>query len=478
MLGIAGVSFPAEEYLKLYHGKTDPEMVEMLSQCHKCNAHGPDVQLSRCSLCKAVEYCSKKCQSDEWKGVGLDLKIVGNNPHKRKCAWFKRAMEQLPEIAAIQQLFPWSANVKGPREMIQIPNQIELLLGLKGEGVTNGYWREPGIDNAIHDSDYPLRTLSPAYICHGSMFLEPVLPSHAKAWKLPSSQIPHLEFEDPKLKSRIPALHNNDFVQDWTSYYAWRNLDRESPVALRMDMVLTVYYLLTKVLGVVDTSKGATESRRTLKIHFVGAEKELNIIPLFSELALLIPNTDIAMTFFGQACKKLCDVAKVKHPKSLANRSTVFEYTAPAALGGSTLRVKINGQSDLYDSANIALDRPDALIAENAGLFHYMTWQFVYHYAARAGIPWGITEYHMIEVLEYEEHMVQWRDLAMQGVRIDLTNNLNKISREEVAETMGRLSRVQARGAGLNPFMRPGLLCSGRGSLDPRACNGFVLRVC
>jgi hypothetical protein len=112
------------------------------------------------------------------------------------------------------------------------------------------------------------------------MFLEPVLPSHAKAWKLPSSQIPHLEFEDPKLKSRIPALHDNDFVQDWTSYYAWRNLDRESPVALRMDMVLAVYYLLTKVLGVVDTSKGATESRRTLKIHFVGAEKELNIIPL------------------------------------------------------------------------------------------------------------------------------------------------------------------------------------------------------
>jgi hypothetical protein len=45
MLGVAGVSIPADEYLKLYHGRKDPKMVEMLSQCHKCNAYGPDVQV-------------------------------------------------------------------------------------------------------------------------------------------------------------------------------------------------------------------------------------------------------------------------------------------------------------------------------------------------------------------------------------------------------------------------------------------------
>ncbi|KAF7328841.1 hypothetical protein MVEN_02513500 [Mycena venus] len=293
----------------------------------------------------------------------------------------QRAIKQWPEVNAIQQLFPWSTNVKSPRERPYIRNQIELLLGLKGESATKGYWREPAVDTAIHDSDEPFRVLSPAYICHGSMFLRQVLPSHAEAWTLPSAHIPHLAFETPELKSRMPALHDNGFVHDWATYYAWRKLDRESPVALRMDMPLTVYYLLTKVLRVVDTSQGAAKSRRTLKIHYIGAEKELNVIPF--ELALLIPNTEISMTFFGQACKKLCDIAVERYPGSLATKRTVFEYIAPAPLGGSTLRVNISGQADLYESEVIDNDRPDALIAENAGLFAYMTWQIVYHCAAR-----------------------------------------------------------------------------------------------
>jgi hypothetical protein len=113
------------------------------------------------------------------------------------------------------------------------------------------------------------------------MFLQRVLPSHVESWKLPSVQIPHLAFEDPEIKSRMPSLHDNNFVKDWATYYTWRKLDYESPVALRMDIVLTVYHLLTKVLGIVDTSKRATESRRKLNIHFVGAEKELNIVPLY-----------------------------------------------------------------------------------------------------------------------------------------------------------------------------------------------------
>ncbi|KAF8198353.1 hypothetical protein K438DRAFT_1967095 [Mycena galopus ATCC 62051] len=412
-------------------------------------------------------------QTEDWKGVGLSKKMRGVNSHKRECPWFKRAMEQWPVVTAIQQLFPWSANMKDPRKTLWIPNQIELLLGLKGEDAAKGYWREPAIDNAIHDSEAPFRTLSPAYICHGSVFLEPVLPSHTEAWKLPSVHIPHLDFESPESKSRMPALHDNNLVRDWASYYTWRKLDRKSPVALRMDIVLTVYYLLTEVLGVVDTSKAAMKSRRTLKIHFIGAEKELNVIPLFGELALLIPNADIILTFFGQACKKLCDIAAQYYPKSLATRSTVFDYTAPKPLGGSTLRVKISGRADLYDFAAIELERPDALIAENAGLFSYIAWQIVYQCSGMAGIPWGVTEYHMTEVVEYEEHMVQWRDILIQGLRVGL--GPRKLSPEDVAETMHKLAQVQARGAGLNPFLRPGLQ---NNTLEPRAYNGFVLRVC
>ncbi|KAJ7433734.1 hypothetical protein FB451DRAFT_1380210 [Mycena latifolia] len=448
------LSFSKQEYLKLYRGD---KVIIIPYQCHKCKINESGSQkLSFCSSCKAVAYCSTKCQLEDWKGIGLQ-KIVGLNPHKRECPWFKRSMEQWPQ--------PW------------IPNQVEILLGLAGDGAANGYWREPAFcgNSDIHDNGDSERASSRVYICHGSMLLQKELPSHIDAWTLPAMHIPLLSFDDAASKARLPALHDDRFVKDWATWYEWRKLERASPVALRMDMVLTVYHLLTKVLHVVDTSQSATTSRRRLVIHFIGAEKELNIIPLFSELALLIPkipNTDILMSFFGPACKRLRDIAASRYRGSLATRSTVFEYAAPTVLGGSTLKVKISGE-DRY--AMPTDERPDALISENAGLFAYVTWQIVYSAAACNGIPWGITEYHMTEAIEYEEHMVQWRDLAILGCRMTFQTGLG-CSASERDQNIACASRAQASGADVNPFMRPGLMESG--AAVPRAYNGFVLRVC
>ncbi|KAJ7119661.1 hypothetical protein C8R44DRAFT_788656 [Mycena epipterygia] len=183
------------------------------------------------------------------------------------------------------------------------------------------------------------------------------------------------------------------------------------------------------------------------------------------------------MTFFGPACQTLCDIAVKEYPGSIATRGTVFEYSAPEILGGSKLRVKITarGDYDLTRGGNgDTEDRPDALIAENAGLFIYTTWQIVYSNAARRGIPWGVTEYHMEEAIEYEGHMWQWRDLTIQGCHLSAQRGL--CSQETAQENIARASRVKASGAGMNPFMRPGLMKSQ--SAVPRAYNGFVLRVC
>ncbi|KAF9070549.1 hypothetical protein BDP27DRAFT_589347 [Rhodocollybia butyracea] len=382
---------------------------------------------------------------DDWKGVGLRERVVGENPHKRTCKWYKISMKQWPDITAIQKLFPC-------------------------EAPESGYWREPISDTGSgHDKGTKLSEL---YLCHGLMFLQAVLPSHIESWRLPVAQIPRLSFNEPDSKFQIPVIHDNNFVQDWPTWYEWRKLERESPVALRMDMVLTVYHLLTKVLGVVDTSQSATKSRRKLTIHYAGAEKELNVIPLFSELALLIPNTDIVMVFFGQACKKLCEIAKTeKYEGCLARKEIVYHYTAPVYLGGSTFQAKLFGSEDLYSPEHA---KPDALISENAGLFAYTTWQIAYSLAAKDGIPWGITEYMMNEVLEYEEHMVQWRDLAIYSSQYCLQHGL--ASQEKTQAFITNLSRAQARGAAMNPIMRPGLLATT--SDAAKADNGFVLRVC
>ncbi|KAJ7485086.1 hypothetical protein B0H11DRAFT_2412949 [Mycena galericulata] len=471
------VTVDGNSYVKAYHSN-DPELAVPF-RCTQCKILGSKtlkVGFHYIFMVIAVQYCSKDCQNNDWKGVGL-RKIAGENSHKRQCAWFKRSMEQWPQVTSIQKLFSWSATLKNTHEMPWIPNQIELLLGLSGERAENGYWREHlhEIGSSVHD-DLATRVWSDAYICHGSMLLESRLPPHVESWKIPSTQIPHLSFEEPDSRRRIPALHDTNFVQDWATWYEWRKLELDSPVALRMDMVLTVYHLLTKVLGVVDTAQAAAKMRRKLTVHYIGAAKELNVIPLFSELALLIPNTDIVITFFGPACKQLRDIATQRYPRSLAAKSAVYEYSAPPLLGAS--KVEIDGRDNLYgtDTA-FGGDRPDALISENAGLFAYMTRQIVYHRAARESIPWGITEYHMNEAIEYEEHMVQWRDLAIQGCRMEFDRTgASAEQRSKARDDAVRAARAQASGADLNPFMRPGLMESG--SEAPRAYNGFVLRVC
>ncbi|KAF7361458.1 Zinc finger MYND domain-containing protein 15 [Mycena sanguinolenta] len=194
-------SLSTEECSQLY--LKDWENTSIL-QCDNCQLQAGDGEapkLSRCSACKAVVYCSTKCQTDEWNGRNQSSlrKKWDINPHKRKCPWYKRAMEPWPEVAAIQQLFPWSANAMSLRQMPQIHNRIELILGLKGESAENGYWREPA---AVEEAPelLTLPTCSEAYICHGSMLLEPVLPPHVEAWKLPIHHIPHIQFETPRIE--------------------------------------------------------------------------------------------------------------------------------------------------------------------------------------------------------------------------------------------------------------------------------------
>ena len=43
---------------------------------------------------------------------------------------------------------------------------------------------------------------------------------------------------------------------------------------------LTIYHLLVNVLNVASPSRGSPDDRQTLYIHYLGAEVELNLLPL------------------------------------------------------------------------------------------------------------------------------------------------------------------------------------------------------
>ena len=47
-----------------------------------------------------------------------------------------------------------------------------------------------------------------------------------------------------------------------------------------MHYPLTVYHLLVNVLNVASPNRGPQNDRQTLYIHYLGAEVELNMLPL------------------------------------------------------------------------------------------------------------------------------------------------------------------------------------------------------
>ena len=94
----------------------------------------------------------------------------------------------------------------------------------------------------------------------------------------------------------------------------------------------------------------------------------------FSELALLLPCTDITIIVFGKPAYELVRKARKGHPGSLATKDTVWSYNAPKVTGGGTIEIKIYSKSERWNKAVLKEYKPDVLVGLNAGLFTYGAW--------------------------------------------------------------------------------------------------------
>lgn len=196
-------------------------------------------------------------------------------------------MKRLPYFRAELLQFPWARMEKDGT----CPHELFLArLGVLGSGPQFGYWSRPGGNQSHDDSDSqvsrsPVATLhgkqylidrNKAYV-HGEVLLSKQWPTDVEAWKLKDEKhVPHLFFTD---EIPPPPKVSPGQIKDWASWYKWRGLELSSPVVLLMDYPLTVYHLLVNVLKVVraDSSPG---SRQSLEVHYIGAEVELNFLPL------------------------------------------------------------------------------------------------------------------------------------------------------------------------------------------------------
>lgn len=77
-------------------------------------------------------------------------------------------------------------------------------------------------------------------------------------------------------------------LSSWQGYYSLRGIPNTSPVALLCTFPLTIYYSIMRYGEVPVTV--ARMLKRPLRVHVVGAEKEINFLDLFKEVIYLLPS--------------------------------------------------------------------------------------------------------------------------------------------------------------------------------------------
>jgi hypothetical protein len=194
-------------------------------------------------------------------------------------------MPQLPYFQAQLNQFPWGRLERDgtfSNKFLQARFDV-----LDSDYRKVGFWAVPEQSNPHDISDDPLFGASAQPFmqpknntgyAHGAMMLVEEWPSDVEGWKLQDEVfIPHIFFtgEFPP-----PARPRPGQVKDWKSWYDWRGLSLESPAAFLMDHVLTVYYLLTETLKVVNLQHPLGE-KQVVDVHYLGAETELNYLPLY-----------------------------------------------------------------------------------------------------------------------------------------------------------------------------------------------------
>ncbi|KAJ7608385.1 hypothetical protein FB45DRAFT_1129634, partial [Roridomyces roridus] len=367
-----------------------------------------------------VVYCSPECAKQDWFG------------HKPLCPGHKRDGETLPRWKAILEQFPWTA--RGYVSSGAYHNSVVLIqFGLLGTDRKKvGYWVETrkNLDALMGDEVHKA----------------PWTPlSEQEGWRLPKEQIPPLErlHEPNATRLNFPPA----FDDSWRSYYHWRGLPMTSPAALLLHWPLTVYACL-KAAGITPVYEPGT--RRKLSIFYVGAQDEITFIPVFGELALLFPNTDLDMIMFGPTVRKSVAGAITRGDIEPSARHCVFKYTSPASCGGSTIRVLLDAKDAHYFPSRNLSENPDAIVALNAGLGTYPSWNDVIYLAAELSIPFVVTDYSEAGVL-----------VLTKMVKI-----------VDVEKTCSALREAKERPAQFNEFMNPAHRFV-PGFLSPKACSAF-----
>ncbi|KAJ7217304.1 hypothetical protein GGX14DRAFT_358074 [Mycena pura] len=441
--------------------------------CSGCRTQADISMLKQCSGCGAVLYCSQKCQRLDWNG-----KMMESIAHKSRCSKFKAHLLRLDTVQSVIKSFPWG-RVEADGTFYDDCARAQFYL-LGGAGF--GFWSQSGMGlfEEAEDDEFIKnhRMKWPAFDEHwraikqekaaaqidfmnGQDLLKATHLNDKDGWKLPPDLLVRRDFT---ATARSKAPHRvRSLICNWDDWHAWRNVPKSSPASLLMHYPLTIYWILCHTLKLASVGADAPNERVHLTVHYIGAEVELNFIPILSELALLLPHHDLDIVLFGPCVFYLGQKgATDAHRTSLISRSAhdgnipIFTYDAPDSCGSGRVRVFLHTASKYWNKKDLPTygKHPDAILACNAGLFTYDASHNVVHASLEDRIPFAITDYQEY-MLESNRDTVVLRSLLLGNTHLN----------------------VVSRPVELNPFHQPGQRFIRRDNFAPDLVNGFILVV-
>ncbi|XP_074650829.1 zinc finger MYND domain-containing protein 15-like [Tubulanus polymorphus] len=306
--------------------------------CSSCRMRGEERLFLVCPQCRVAFYCSDEC-------LVADMRNDGEHSHSH---WCDKMASYAAESCKLAD-FPFTyAGVTTDDDF----TSFDYHEFLRSEGVLHqGYWRRevricrecPHVLSAGRARDVPYGALDDDY-------LEWVLPSESVALESPIGDT-----------SDAP-------LENWASYYKFIGLRLNSPISILLSFPLTLYYIMTSLHRFQDCESVFGKA----VVHVVGAEKEVDILPVFTQLGMLLPRTRFMLAFIGP------NIDKKAHGKQFSN--------------GNVHAVVYSGRYEKFlrkvDSAS-----PDLVVGFNAGLAAYRSWGKALVEMAAKKIPAYFTDY-------------------------------------------------------------------------------------
>jgi hypothetical protein len=254
---------PAENIVM--QGEQINVFVAKSSLCLHCRG----LSSSLCPDCEGSYFCDtpRPCRQTGWS-------------HSCLCATWKAYTNHRARLSTFEWLGDWHQELMGRNCQMQPLPYEEFLAKLGIDRECSSWWRTE-MDGWAGGESQSATTVDASIRRSYSEGFAPI----------PISAIPpERRVTSADLKRAALDQTNSlglTLLKSWKDYYSVRGIPSTSPVALLCTFPLTIYQAIVQYGEVPSTV--AQMLKRPLRIHVVGAEKEMNFLDLFREVGFLLP---------------------------------------------------------------------------------------------------------------------------------------------------------------------------------------------